>query len=236
MNGQLGDGRLVVVSPHLDDAIMSVGAAVAEAAQGGGTNVLVLTIFAGDVDSNAPASRWDQLAGFATEGEAVLARREEDASACAIVEAEARWLPFADWPYSNGRDEERILEAVSGVLEPLDTVLVPGFPLAHPDHRFVCEQILRAGIPCRALGLYAEQPYRHRLRLSQPEPLLASDLAAMVGREPLWEGVAVTPGSRRKKLLAIEEYRSQLGPLELEPEGMLEHEVSLGGESIAWVR
>ena len=70
-------GRLVVVSPHLDDAVLSLGATIAHAVQSG-SNVEILTVFACAPDSNAPTDDWDRKSGFTTEGEAAQQRRRED--------------------------------------------------------------------------------------------------------------------------------------------------------------
>ena len=69
------EGDVVVVSPHLDDAALSLGAAIARARRIGAARVVVLTVFAGNPESDLPAGGWDSRAGFATEGEASRARR-----------------------------------------------------------------------------------------------------------------------------------------------------------------
>ncbi len=50
--------RVVVVSPHSDDAVLSLGAAIAAWARRG-AEVEVLTVFALDPGSHAPAGGWD---------------------------------------------------------------------------------------------------------------------------------------------------------------------------------
>src|SRR5213080_853986 len=99
--GEELEGRVVVVSPHLDDAVLSLGAALARAARRGGA-VTVLTVLAGDPASETPAGEWDSQAGFATAGEAARARREEDRRACALLGVEPVWLPFSDHQYDRG--------------------------------------------------------------------------------------------------------------------------------------
>ena len=86
-------GHVVIVSPHSDDAVLSLGAAVAYATSAGNV-VRVLTVLAGDPESTTPAIDWDRRCGFATEGESVRARRLEDQAACAIIGAEVDWLPY----------------------------------------------------------------------------------------------------------------------------------------------
>ena len=55
----------------------SVGLRMASAARNG-AHVTVLTVFACDPQSSAPAEWWDRAGGFRTLGEAACARREED--------------------------------------------------------------------------------------------------------------------------------------------------------------
>jgi len=87
-------GRVVVVSPHLDDAVLSLGATIARAARAG-AQVHALTVFAyGDED--LPVAPWDAECGFRSAGHARSVRREEDARGCALVGAIPDWLPFYD--------------------------------------------------------------------------------------------------------------------------------------------
>ena len=67
--------RVVVVSPHLDDAVLSLGGAISRASRAG-AHVTVLTVLAGDSDSSEPAGSWDRRAGFETEADATRGRRE----------------------------------------------------------------------------------------------------------------------------------------------------------------
>lgn len=233
-------GRLVVVSPHLDDAVLSVGAFIGyRSAQG--AEVVVLTVFAGDPESALPASNWDGLAGFATEGEAARERRREDAAACATLGAHHHWLAFPDWPYADGRDERAVLSAIEAAVDEDDDVLVPGFPLLHPDHRYVSECALRGNLRCRSLGLYVEQPYRYRVRRLQKEPLLDGSIAQLLGAPPVWQPQPVDTPARRLKRHAVQAYASQLPLLDLgrrygRLRRMLDHEARRGGELVAWVR
>lgn len=234
-------GRLVAVSPHLDDAVLSVGAFLGDRSDAG-TEVVILTVFAGDPESGLAASNWDRLAGYETEGEATHARRREDEAACAIIGAQPLWLPFSDWPYVDGRDERAIFSAVASALREEDTVLLPGSPLLHPDHRSVCECILRGELPCRSVGLYVEQPYRYRVRRSRQEPALARRPLEALGTRPEWQALPVDRSARRRKRRAVQAYRSQLPLLGLEVgyglrlRLMLRHEARRGGELVAWVR
>jgi LmbE family N-acetylglucosaminyl deacetylase len=230
--------RLVVVSPHLDDGVLSLGAFLATASRSG-CRVTVLTVFGGDPDSRKPAGGWDSRAGFATEGEAVQARRAEDRAACAAVGAEPVRLSFSEADYRERLDEGEVHRAVSEATD-AHVVLLPGFPLGNPDHAWVTGLLLRGGLGVERIGLYAEQPYRYwagRARL--PTRLLEAATPA-VG--PLaWARQAGALSSWRTKRAAIREYRSQLPLLGLDRgypsrlDRMLAREIVSRGEAIAWV-
>ena len=159
-------GRVVVVSPHVDDAVFSLAGTLARAARSG-AEVEVLTIFALDPASEEPANGWDTRAGFTTEGEAARARREEDREACRLVGAEPTWLPFRGGGYTKERDPDQIWEAATAVVAHADSVVVPGFPLTNPDHAWVSD-LFTTRLSTARLGLYAEQPYRYMVRRERP--------------------------------------------------------------------
>ena len=69
-------GSVVVISPHLDDAALSVGATI-PATAASGDRVIVLTVLAGHPSSGL-AEEWDASAGFATHADAVQARPPTD--------------------------------------------------------------------------------------------------------------------------------------------------------------
>jgi LmbE family N-acetylglucosaminyl deacetylase len=253
--------RIVVVSPHLDDAALSLGAAIANASAGGAA-VTVLTVFAGDPDATVAAGPYDRSCGYATAGEAARARREEDRRACAALGAIPVWLPFGDAQYQLGRSEDDVWAAVAPVLEGATAVLVPGFPLVPPDHAWIARLILARSIS--RIGLYVEQPYaafrlvgRGRRRYTAQLSQLASlaNLGALAARtrraralaapddEPdltvgrvAWSALRPDRRARRRKRDALREYSSQipaLGRLTISRIALYEH--AFGGEGIAWL-
>lgn len=231
------EGRVVVVSPHLDDAAISLGAAIACAARRG-AQVEVLTVFAGDPDSDAPARGWDTRGGFGTEGEAARARREEDRAAFALLGASVTWLPFGDEQYDRHGGEDEVWRAVADAVAEADSVLVPGFPLTHADHAWLSELLVRRGLPSGRMGVYVEQPYADRVRKTQPRPtvspVLSSDTIS-------WSRLHARTVDRRAKRKALAAYRSQVGLLNLSPgvgsrlDRMLWREFVHGGEAVAWL-
>src|SRR3954464_3679117 len=111
----LAGGEGVLISPHLDDAIFSLGAAVSYPTRPG-AGVTIVCVLAGDPNLEAPAGDWDRQAGFETAGEAAAVRRAEDARACAIVGARPIWLPFSDLQYDRGAGDDAIRAAVTGAV------------------------------------------------------------------------------------------------------------------------
>jgi len=230
-------GRVIVVSPHLDDAIMSLGSTIAHAAEGG-AKVEVLTVFTDVASSDAPASHWDRQCGFLTEGWAASARREEDRKACSIVGAEPRWLNFGSECYERHGSDEEIWSAVTSVIRGAETVLIPGFPLVHADHAYLSELLLRKGLNGQRVGLYVEQPYAFEMKKAPGSPAVAAALKPIITGSLAWTHMRTARIYRRAKAQAVRCYRSQLFHLGLRNLGlqrMLWRETVQGGEAIAWL-
>ena len=231
--------RVVVVSPHLDDAVLSLGAGIAHAARAG-SEIRVVTVFANDPDSDAPVTDWDREAGFSSAREAAIARREEDARACAIVGASPTWLPFTDDDHGGEPNFEPVRTRLDQAIADTDAVLLPGYPLAHPDHALLTASLLSAP-PAARLALYVEQPYAAWRHLGRGRRTWAAadlsltrslhNLASMLlhtrrGRElqtptteaavkealsdePVWGELVAEWRDRRSKRRALREYGSQ---------------------------
>lgn len=230
-------GRVVAVSPHLDDAVMSLGSTLARAAQAG-AKIEILTVFSDIPSSKAPASAWDRQCGFATEGEAATARREEDRHACSILGAEPRWLNFGAECYERRGSDDDIWSAVAAATRDADTVLIPGFPLAHADHARLSELVLRKGLGCARIALYAEQPYMFTHGKTPVSATLPAPLNLIAGASPAWTRVRSNRAHRRAKYRAVRSYRSQLRHLGLGNLGlhrMLWREARQGGEALVWL-
>jgi LmbE family N-acetylglucosaminyl deacetylase len=212
-------GRVVVLSPHLDDAVFSLGATISKVA-GAGSCVEVLTVFSDDPLSDAPAIGWDTRGGFTTEGEAARARREEDREACRLLGAHPHWLPFCGGGYTPDKDKDAITAAIGERVAGADTLLVPGFPLQNPDHRWLTELLESKPPRVLRIGRYVEQPYSYAVRKELPLPRLG------------WETVSLSLGDRLRKRRAILAYASQLPMLSVS-KGRLNRLV-LQSEPISW--
>ena len=211
--------RIVVVSPHLDDGVLSLGASMSSWARHGAA-VELLTVLACDPASKAPTGGWDARGGFATEGESALARREEDRQACAVLGASPVWLPYGSGDYELHGAETAVRDAVLRALEGA------GEELRKPGVVGVAEGEARDEDAGGALGRwrvgrYAEQPYTRR-----------------AGSDPADAGFARAPArldDRIAKWRAIRCYASQL-PL-LAMRGSLRrgpHRYAATPEWIAW--
>ena len=186
----ISGSRIVVVSPHSDDGVLSLGASMARWARAG-TSVELLTVLALDPESAAPTTGWDRRAGFDTEGEAALTRRAEDERACALLGVAPRWLPFGSVDFERHGGDEDVWRAVSDALGEDAQVLIPGSPLTHPDHAWLAE-LLADRLPAERVARYAEQPYTLRLAGTP------------------FEAVGLGVRDRVLKWRAIRAYRSQL--------------------------
>ncbi|NTV11490.1 MAG: PIG-L family deacetylase, partial [Zoogloea sp.] len=125
-----GMGRILLISPHLDDGVFGCGRLLASA--GAAT---VVTVFAGPPPPGAPLTEWDRSAGFVPGDDVIAARREEDRRALDILGAVPRWLEFSDSQYGPGPQPADVapqLEAEVAACGP-DAVLFP-FGLFHSDH------------------------------------------------------------------------------------------------------
>lgn len=156
-----------VVSPHLDDATLSMSLFLAA-----NPGCRVITVFAGGPASVRPLTAWDKAARYFPEGADVAAvRRGEDISASAMLGATSHHLRFWDRQYRNGAygyDGEPEDELPAIIAEELLARAAerPGqawvFPLGlgHPDHRAAADAgLLFARRQPGEVYVYEDLPY-----------------------------------------------------------------------------
>jgi LmbE family N-acetylglucosaminyl deacetylase len=199
-------GRVAVLSPHFDDGVYSLGAAISESIRSGVADVSLITVFAGDPNSDRPASPWDRRLGFQLAAEAARARRDEDSRACALLGATPVWLPFDD-QYGTRVTDDEVWTSIENVVGAAESVLVPGFPLDHPDHLRLARIALTSGFPPSRVGLYVEQPYA---AIRKEAPSVPSTVASLLDEQPEWRAIRAPFAARWRKLRAWRAYRSQL--------------------------
>ncbi|HZU75416.1 MAG TPA: PIG-L family deacetylase [Dehalococcoidia bacterium] len=198
-------GPLVVVSPHLDDGVLSCGALLA--AHPGSR---VITIFAGRPPAGAPLTEWDAAAGFGPRDDVMGARREEDRAALALLNAAPLWLDFCDAQYGVAASVEDIAVALEAAIDgsSLRTVLVP-LGLFHSDHHLAadgCLALVRRRPDLQPFA-YADVPYR------RIPGLLDERLSALAQTGWRLERLEPCRGGATAKRAAVACYRSQLRAL-----------------------
>lgn len=127
---------LVILSPHLDDAVLSCGQLLADRPE-----CVVVTVFAGGpYRAEHTVSTYDTTCGFRNAQQAIDARRREDLEALELFHMEHRavHLGYVDHGYGD-RARMNYGEAVADVVRlvgDLGTVpqIVGPLGLAHPDH------------------------------------------------------------------------------------------------------
>jgi LmbE family N-acetylglucosaminyl deacetylase len=157
------DGRLAVISPHLDDGVLSCGQLLAAR-----PGAVVVTVFAGQPDRYPALTSWDQRAGFEPDDDVVAARREEDRAALTILGAEPFWLDFPDTQYVPPPNGEVLAAAIERALDQVGAQVV-AIPLGlfHGDHiltQAASLEVLRRRFDL-AWTCYADAIYRRRPNL-----------------------------------------------------------------------
>jgi LmbE family N-acetylglucosaminyl deacetylase len=198
--------HLLVISPHLDDAVLSCGRTIAAH-----PGACVVTLFAGQPAPATPNTSWDAVCGFPSGAEAMRIRRQEDSAALSTLGASPRWLDFRDSQYGGDDSVEALAEALLRIVEEHSdwTVLIP-LGLDHPDHRRAREAGLtawRSGATARGWLLYEDVPYRGRPGAVQSVLGKLSASGLVLTQEKLPAILAA------RKLSALGCYRSQLRPL-----------------------
>ena len=152
----------LVLSPHLDDAVLSASARLAAGAH-------VVTVFAGIPPEDAPRGEWDVLTRAGSAAARVRERRAEDVAALAVFPA-----TFQHWDFLDGqhRSEAADVAAIAARIRPLlgsATELWAPAGIVHPDHAAVSDAALAAAVEAglEAVTLYADVP--HAIPYGWPE-------------------------------------------------------------------
>ncbi len=207
--------RVLLLSPHLDDAVFSAGGTAACLA-GRGFEVVIATVFsAGPHPATGFALACQRDKGLGDEVDYMALRRAEDARAAAVLGARARWLGLHEapnrgygspaalfGPYVAADDPWPIEQAVARCIaeEAPDLLLAPAALGAHVDHRRVLDAVLHA-CERKPAAFWRDTPYVLREPGAALDPRLAEleDLACPVG------------GTLAAKAAAAAAYASQLG-------------------------
>ena len=205
--------RIVVLSPHFDDAAMGAGQMLIRHIH---AETTVITVLGGRPPAYPdPPSEWDALGGFRAGDDVVAIRREEDRAAMDVLGAVAVWLEFPDHQYLAEEDRPtpadvapRLEEAIGGVAP--TAVFVP-MGLANPDHVMTHDaaMLVRELHPEWSWFAYEDHGYKHI-------PGMLAWRVSKLFRSGTWPTPALVPvvADSELKRKAIMCYTSQIPPLE----------------------
>ena len=209
----------VVLSPHLDDAVLSCWHLL-----DGPGEVTVVNVFTGSPRAGTPTPPWDRATGARDPVSRMRERREEDRQALRVVGRRAVGLGLLDQQYRRSPVQPaRLAELLDGHVPPGAVVHAPAGLSGHPDHvavRAAAMQLARLGRP---LVLYADLP--HGTTRGWPAWVSGTPEADGLDVGAEWERVlddagllvprlvprvrAVDERARERKLRALGEYRTQ---------------------------
>jgi LmbE family N-acetylglucosaminyl deacetylase len=146
---------IVVLSPHLDDAVLSCWHVLTKPGE-----LTVINLFTGvPTGLDAPAW-WDRYTGATDSAERVRERVEEDRRALALAGRTAVNLGFLDEQYRHGA------QPLAALTEEIERLLVPGVRIYapagfgdHADHVLVRAAALELRAAGFAVSLYADLPH-----------------------------------------------------------------------------
>lgn len=212
---------VLVVSPHLDDAVLSIGATLHALAQAGHA-VLIVTVFSGDPPHGLSPVANAFHADCGLGDDAMAVRREEDLYAVRRLDCRAHHLDFADaiyrqaeaghWLCGHDRamfteesgDRPGLRDEIADAVAALSAQLSPAVMLTcaaiggHVDHRLT-RQAVTATARQRGLPLVLWQDLPYAVSTEATAPPDAYERASYPG-DDAWEA----------KAAAVACYRSQL--------------------------
>jgi LmbE family N-acetylglucosaminyl deacetylase len=228
----------VILSPHLDDAVMSCWHVLTEA-----DDVTVVNVFGGSPNGGPPVGWWDRLTRATSSLARMEERRAEDAEALRLAGRAARSLDFLDAQYrETAQTAAAIATRLAGGLQPGALILAPAAIGDVPDHALVRGAALDLRRDGFEVALYADLP--HAIRYGWPSSV-TGEAETELDADAFWEQalaqVSLPPQLTDEvhtlagrqladKLEAVRTYRSQLpGLVALNPRladpTILRHEV-----------
>lgn len=196
-------GRVMVVSPHYDDAVFSCGHLLSAVPE----SVVVTVCTAVPDDPRQRATDWDTRCGFSSAAEAMQTRCEENQLALDILRAQGVDIAFLDGQYL--QSERNSMDLLSDTLLSCirefrpDSVCTP-LGLFHADHLLVADALLQLQHRVRGVRwlAYADIPY------NKNADTVAHRTQQLAGRGVECEPIRLNlvPGRKRE---AVEAYRSQ---------------------------
>ena len=197
-----------MISPHLDDAVLSCGQLI-KSRQG----TIITTILAGFPPGTHEG--WSgRTTGLSVAEDANLMRREEDQRASLSLGARTIWIDIPAQEYGpTVSPSERLLRIQQSIVTAVATtevrsVFVP-LGLTHPDHIIVSDVALLAVLASNLESyVYMEMPY------GQARPGRVRRRLRRIGRQFKIDPLEPFVGDLQKKAEAVNAYSSQVEALQ----------------------
>lgn len=196
------DGALVVVSPHLDDAVLSAAVQLTR------PGARLVTVCAGLPPAGAQLGEWDRLTGAADAAERVRERWLEDEAAAAVLGVvEVVRLDFDDGQHLDGprTDQAEMVAALEPLFADAVEIWLPAGIGGHPDHLATRDAGLAAALstPHTLVRHFADVPYS--VHAGWPHSVTA---------EPTRQVHVLDDEAQRRKVKAMACYRTQIPALD----------------------
>ena len=221
-----GETEIAVLSPHLDDAVLSCWHLLESDA-----DLTIVNVFTGSPPPGTPAPWWDRLTGAADPVERMRERRDEDRRALALAGRSAVAIDLLEAQYRRETlPLATIVERLRAAVPPAALVYAPAAMMRHPDHELVRSAALELGRTGTRLALYADLP--HAIEHGWPEWVTGDpDSRRGVAVDTAWAEVLAGAGlsverlvprvrpldaaARQRKLRAIAAYETQRAALDV---------------------
>jgi LmbE family N-acetylglucosaminyl deacetylase len=214
----------VILSPHPDDAVLSLWHVLAADAP-----VRVINVFGGSPAEHEGDAWWDRLTGAPDSVARAAERHAEDRAALGLAGREPENLGLLDGQYREGRPElAPIVEAIAQATAEDALLLAPAALDGHRDHRLVRSAALGLRRQRRRVALYADVP--HATLYGWPAWVTGGEPDPYLDPEAFWtlhvrgtgialgpEGAdvhALEPVALDLKREAVRAYRTQVPALE----------------------
>lgn len=200
--------KVLLISPHFDDAVLSAGQFMADR-----PDCEVVTVFAGlPDDPDNVSTPYDEKCGFENARDAVGTRVRENDHALALLEATVINLEFPDSQYNKNVYLNDMIRELQEIVDDGDyEMIMAPMGLGHPDHTMTTDAVIRlnTNLP---IYLWEDLP----IRVIEPE-LVWSRLAflGLAGNELIQH--ATTGDKMAKKVRSMLCYKSQINTGILDP-------------------
>lgn len=211
----------VILSPHLDDSVLSCWHLLTQPGE-----LVVINVFAGVPTDLAAPAWWDEYTGAKDSAERVRERIEEDRRALALAGRTAVNLGFLDEQYRpDDQPIAPLTEQIERLLDPGARIYAPAAFANHTDHALVRGAALLLRAQGFEVSLYADLPHA----TIRGWPAWVSGKAGPTSKDlagALWDRVLAPTdpmaptvhrfdaASHARKLAAVTLYGTQLQALE----------------------